>query len=53
MSVGDIKGARRRFREAQRNGHAPRPKGRSVADMIEKNRALAARAAKAAMKRSK
>lgn len=53
MSVGDIKGARRRFRIRQINGHAPTPKGRSAAELIERNRAIAARMAKALQKRSK
>lgn len=48
MSVGDIKGYRRRFKIRQINGHAPRPAGRSVAQSIERNRIIAARMAKAA-----
>ena len=51
MSVGDIKGYRRRFKARQIAGHAPRPAGRSVAESIERNRITAARMAKAAQKK--
>ena len=46
MSVGDIKGSRRRFKVRQQLGEAPTPKGRSVHESIARERALAARLAK-------
>lgn len=51
MSVGDIKGARRRFKQLERKGHAPRRTGRSVQEMIENNRRIAQRAAKTMAKK--
>lgn len=45
MSVADIKASRRKFRQRQQNGQAPRPQGRSVAQSIERNRMLAMREA--------
>lgn len=50
MSVGDVKGSRRRFKALVAKGHAPRPAGRSVAHSIEREKAKAARIAKAAKK---
>jgi hypothetical protein len=47
MSVGDNKGSRRRFKVRQILGHAPRPKGRSVAEGIQREREKALRMAKA------
>ena len=46
MSVGDIKGSRRRFKVQQTKGHAPRGHAKSVADSITYNRLAAARIAK-------
>ena len=51
MSVGDIKGSRRRFKVRQINGHAPTPKGVSVSALIERNRKIAQRMAAAATKK--
>lgn len=51
MSVGDIKGSRRRFKVRQLNGQAPVPKGASVATLIERNRKIALRMANAASKK--
>lgn len=45
MSVGDIKGARRRFRIRQIKGHAPVPKGRSVSEIVAREREFAKRQA--------
>mgnify|MGYP007089694368 CR=1 FL=1 len=42
MSVGDIKGSRRRFKQLRREGHAPRAAGVSVSVSIERARKLAA-----------
>lgn len=47
MSVGDIKGFKRRLKTLQKSGHAPRKQGRSVSESIEYNRRQAARAASA------
>ncbi len=46
MSVGDIKGYRRRFKILKQLGHAPTPKGRSVGEAVEAARRAAARQAK-------
>lgn len=43
MSIGDIKGARRRFKKRQQLGHAPKPNGLSIAQSIERNREVARR----------
>lgn len=43
MSVGDIKGARRRFKDRQKKGHAPKKSGLNVAQSIARHRAIAAR----------
>lgn len=51
MSVGDIKGYRRRIRAFQKLGHFPRKSGRSVGESIEYNRRIAAKAAKASKKK--
>ena len=53
MSVGDVKGSRRRFKVAQQQGHAPRAKGRSVSESVARERALAQRLAKVAMGKKK
>lgn len=50
MSVGDVKGSRRRFKQRQQLGHAARPARLSVGEAIAKNRAAAARADKAKKK---
>lgn len=51
MSIGDIKGARRRFKVRKAAGQAPKPAGLSVSAMIERNRQKAANQAKAAKKK--
>lgn len=54
MSVGDIKGFRRRLKIAERAGHAPRrDRGATVQESIARNRAVAQRMAKAASGKSK
>jgi hypothetical protein len=50
MSVGDIKGARRRFKQRQRKGEAPKKQGLSTTQLIERNRRIAANQAKTAKK---
>lgn len=50
MSVGDIKGARRRIKVLKQKGHFPRPASGSIAQSIAKAKELAARMAKAARK---
>lgn len=51
MSVGDVRGARRRQKIRQIEGHAPTPKGRSVSASIEAERRKAQRMAAAAQKK--
>jgi len=51
MSVGDRKGARRRFKALERKGHAPRRTGLSTLQLIEVNRKAAAKAAKVVKKK--
>ena len=51
MSIGDVKGSRRRFKTRRAEGHAPKPVGLSVSAMIERNRIKAANAQKAAKKK--
>lgn len=51
MSVGDIKGARRKAKQRERDGHAPRKQGLSVAQSIERNRAIAKRMAQVGKKK--
>lgn len=46
MSVGDIKGARRRTKLLKRKGHYPKVPGLSVQALIQRNKDVAARAAK-------
>jgi hypothetical protein len=53
MSVGDVRGARRRFRIRQINGWAPTPKGRSVSEIVAREREYAKRAAKVAAGKKK
>lgn len=48
MSVGDIKGSRRRANILKAKGHFPPRRGLSVSEYIERNRAIAMRAAKSA-----
>lgn len=48
MSVGDVKGYRRRLKILRRMGHAPKKTELSVAGAIDRNRRIAARMAKAA-----
>lgn len=47
MSVGDIKGSRRRIKILKAEGHFPKKHGLSVSEMIIRNRTIAARMAKA------
>lgn len=47
MSVGDIKGSRRRNLLAKRRGHFPKPSGLNVMALIQRNKEIALRAAKA------
>lgn len=46
MSVGDIKGYRRRVKLLKRAGHFPKAPGMSVQALIQRGKDLAARAAK-------
>ena len=50
MSIGDVKGSRRRFKVRKAAGTAPKPVGMSVSAMIERNRQKAANAAKVSKK---
>lgn len=50
MSIGDIKGSRRRAKILKAKGHFPPKRGLSVSEYIERNRAIAQRAMKAAKK---
>jgi len=50
MSVGDIKGSRRRIKQLRAVGHFPKRAGLTVAESIVRNRAQAARMLKAARK---
>lgn len=45
MSVGDVKGYRRRLKQAKARGHAPRKSYSTVAASIAQARAMAARLA--------
>lgn len=51
MSVGDIKGFRRRLKQAERAGHGSRRSGASVQESIARNRATAMRQAAASKKK--
>jgi len=51
MSVGDVKGFRRRLKTLEQKGHTPKRSHRSVSESIDHNRAVAARAAKSAKKK--
>lgn len=51
MSVGDIKGSRRRFKILTRKGQAPKRPGHSTSEAIARERAFAARQAKSAAKK--
>jgi hypothetical protein len=53
MSVGDVKGFRRRMKVLAILGHAPKPSGLSVSESIAREREAAARAAKSAVKKKK
>lgn len=53
MSVGDVKGSRRRFKIRQIQGHAPKPSGLSVAQSIARNREVALRMAKSSAGKKK
>lgn len=48
MSVGDIKGSRRRMKILRALGHFPPKRGLSVSESIDRNRRIAARMAKSA-----
>lgn len=53
MSIGDVKGARRRQKIRQINGHAPKPKGRSIHASIEAEKRKALRMAAASGQKKK
>lgn len=46
MSVGDIKGSRRRAKLLKRAGHFPKAPGMSVQALIQRNKDIASKAAK-------
>lgn len=46
MSVGDIRGFRRRQKQAAARGHMPKRSYVTISDAISQNRAMAARLAK-------
>jgi hypothetical protein len=46
MSVGDVRGFRRRLKQLERLGHTPKRSHRSVSESIEHNRRIAAKMAK-------
>lgn len=45
MSVGDVKGFRRRLKMLRHLGHLPKPSSQSVAESVAKERAYAAKLA--------
>lgn len=51
MSVGDVKGFRRRLKQLERKGHMPVRSHLTVAESIAKNREIAARVYKPAKKK--
>jgi hypothetical protein len=51
MSVGDIRGSRRRFKARIAAGHAPRPGQSSVAQSIDREKRKAMRIAAASKKK--
>lgn len=46
MSVGDVKGSRRRFKQREKLGHTPKRSGLSVSESIARNKEIALRQAK-------
>lgn len=53
MSVGDIKGFRRRLKLRVVRGEAPKKAGYSVSELVARNKARAEKQARAMAKRSK
>lgn len=53
MSVGDMKGSRRRIKRLKSDGNFPKASGLSVSQSIDRNRETARRMAAASVKRSK
>jgi hypothetical protein len=51
MSVGDVKGYRRRLKQMRNAGHAPKRSGLSVAASIDRNRRIALSMARVAKKK--
>lgn len=51
MSVGDVKGFRRRLKVLKHKGHLPKPSGISIQDAVAREKAIAAAAAKRGKKK--